>query len=251
MDSNHYINSLLFHPRKAYKSPDEKDVLIDINDNTGIGIRFDDLKNNNVNLIFFHGNGEIVHDYDDISDFYKSIGVNLICVGYRGYGHSNGTPDISNILTDALILFDTIINDIIKNKNKIIVMGRSLGSVSTCEIGLKRNKYIDAIIIESGFANEEPLLNLLGINPSELEYNSNIGFQNMEKLKEFDKNLLIMHAKNDHIIPLENGKMLFEKSNSNQKKMIEFPNSNHNNILMVDRDLYFNSINEFLDEINK
>lgn len=251
MESNHYINSLLFHPRKAYNLPDEKDVLININENTKIGIRFDNLKNSNVNLIFFHGNGEIVHDYDDISDHYKSIGANLICIGYRGYGHSNGIPNINNILTDALIIFDTILNNIIKNKNKIMVMGRSLGSVSASEIALKRNKHIDGIIIESGFANEEPLLNLLGINPSEVEYNSNIGFQNMEKLKEFDKNLLIMHAKNDHIIPFENGKMLFGKSNSNQKRFIEFPNSNHNNILMVDRDIYFNSINEFLSEINK
>ena len=250
MESNQYINSLLFHPRKPYKLPDNQDSLIEVEKNIKIGIRFETLDPNNANLLFFHGNGEIVQDYDEISKFYSKIGINLICIGYRGYGHSNGIPNINNILTDSITLFDTIIDKIITNKNIIIVMGRSLGSVPACEIVIKRSEKIDAAIIESGFANEEPLLNLLGINSNDVEYSSDIGFQNLDKLKNFNKHLLVMHAKNDHIIPFEHGRILFNESNSNRKTFIEFPNSNHNNILITDTELYFESINKFLTEIN-
>ena len=130
-------------------------------------------------------------------------------------------------------------------------MGRSLGSVSACEIAVKRSEKVDAIIIESGFANEDPLLDLVGIHPYDIEYTSAIGFKNLEKLKKFDKSLLVMHAKNDHIIPFEHGRMLFNESISDQKTFIEFPNSNHNNILIANTEMYFDSINKFLTKINK
>ena len=47
-----------------------------VEENIKVGISLGNLYPNNANLLFFHGNGEIVQDYDEISKFYSSIGIN-------------------------------------------------------------------------------------------------------------------------------------------------------------------------------
>ena len=44
--------------------------------------------------------------------------------------------------------------------DKLIIMGRSLGSASACEIISQHENEIDGCIIESGFATEYPLLTI-------------------------------------------------------------------------------------------
>lgn len=44
-------------------------------------------------IIYFHENaGNIGNRLQFISDFYFQLGVNVLIVGYRGYGHSEGHP---------------------------------------------------------------------------------------------------------------------------------------------------------------
>ena len=52
-------------------------------------------------ILFFHGNGEVVSDYDEISPFYFKRKINLVVADYRGYGKSGGTPTITDMLSDA------------------------------------------------------------------------------------------------------------------------------------------------------
>lgn len=56
-------------------------------------------------ILYFHGNGETVPDYDWIAPFYNQRGVNLFVADYRGYGSSDGKPTISNMMSDAHIIF--------------------------------------------------------------------------------------------------------------------------------------------------
>ena len=44
------------------------------------------------NILFFHGNGETVRDYDDLGASFRQRGVSFLAVDYRGYGWSSGTP---------------------------------------------------------------------------------------------------------------------------------------------------------------
>ena len=43
-------------------------------------------------ILFFHGNGEIVADYDDLGPLYNRMGINFLAADYRGYGRSTGRP---------------------------------------------------------------------------------------------------------------------------------------------------------------
>ena len=54
-------------------------------------------------------------------------------------------------------------------------MGRSLGSASACEIINNYENDIDACIIESGFAEETPLFNLIGTTAENIGFKKDYG----------------------------------------------------------------------------
>ena len=58
------------------------------------------------NVLFFHGNGEIASDYDDIVYIFNEIGLNLFVADYRGYGMSGGRPTLTNMIKDAHPIFE-------------------------------------------------------------------------------------------------------------------------------------------------
>ncbi len=66
MDMN-ILNSFLFHPRKPYQEMGEKDMLIEVAKDVQVGIRCHLKSESFPTILFFHGNGEIVIDYDDIA----------------------------------------------------------------------------------------------------------------------------------------------------------------------------------------
>jgi pimeloyl-ACP methyl ester carboxylesterase len=45
-------------------------------------------------VLLFHGNGEVVADYDDLADHYAAAGAELVVVDFRGYGASTGVPTL-------------------------------------------------------------------------------------------------------------------------------------------------------------
>ena len=166
------VLSVLFHPRKEYEGriPNETamDVFIPVEDNVGIGGCFHMARSDGPNILFFHGNGEIVSDYDDLGPMYNQMGINFFAVDYRGYGRSSGTPTIAAMMSDCHNIFDFARNWLIDSgySGPMMVMGRSLGSASALELAFRHPEKIDALIVESGFAHTAPLLRLLGVRTS-------------------------------------------------------------------------------------
>ena len=85
----------LFHPRPEPRSsglsssdpgqliPTERDHLIAVEEDLVIGARFHMAEKSGCNLLFFHGNGEIVSDYDDLGPMYNQLGINLFTEMYQ------------------------------------------------------------------------------------------------------------------------------------------------------------------------
>jgi pimeloyl-ACP methyl ester carboxylesterase len=214
------VLQFLFHPRpelapSAFQStestglnPDEKDILIPVEEEVVIGARFHMAEKSDANILFFHGNGEIVADYDALGPVFNQMGANFIAVDYRGYGRSTGKPTVTAMMRDCHLIFDFVQNWLGQNNftGPIILMGRSLGSASVLELAAAGGDSADGLIVESGFAYAAPLLRLLGIDLEALGFKEESGFGNIDKIKTFNKPTLIIHAEFDHIIPFSDGK---------------------------------------------
>jgi fermentation-respiration switch protein FrsA (DUF1100 family) len=232
------ILMFLFHPRpevgRSKSSSDKADIMIPVEDEIGVGARFHFSDKSACNILFFHGNGEIVADYDEFGQMVNQLGINFLAVDYRGYGRSTGQPTVSAMMRDCHVIFDYVIKWLEKNayRGPLILMGRSLGSASVLELAVHYAQQIDGLIVESGFAYAGPLLQLLGIDTTALGFEEAEGFCNIEKIGSFTKPTLIIHAEQDHIIPFSDGQALFDACAAPQKLLLKIPGANHNDIFM-------------------
>ncbi|MDY6880485.1 MAG: alpha/beta hydrolase [Thermodesulfobacteriota bacterium] len=232
------ILGFLFHPRPEFGASSSKgdwqDLLIPVETDVVVGARFHLAVNSAPTILFFHGNGEIVADYNDLGTIYKQMEVNFLPVDYRGYGRSTGRPTITAMMRDCHVIFDFVKKQLKENgcSGPLIVMGRSLGSASALEIAFHYKSEIDALIIESGFAYLAPLFRLLGVDLAALGIKEVKDFQNADKIRTFDKPTLVIHAEKDHIIPFSDGQALYEACGAKDKSFLEIPGANHNDIFL-------------------
>ena len=249
------ILNLLFHPRVergVYASGKRSlDVQIPVEESVSVGARFHLFSTDAPSILFFHGNGEIVADYDELASFYHQREINFLPVDYRGYGLSGGNPTVTSMMRDSHLIYK-FVTDWLKTENytgALIIMGRSLGSASALELAGRYGDQIDGIIIESGFAYTVPLLRLLGIDVERLGIAESDGFGNLDKLTTFHKPLLVIHAEHDHIIPFSDGLALFETSMSRDKSMLKIPGANHNDIFAVGLSAYMDAVTRFANAL--
>lgn len=241
------INSFVFHPRQA--EPDSSEIKrfkIKTDEKTIIGASFFEASKNAPFILYFHGNGEIVNDYDDLGFIFSQQNINFMPVDYRGYGFSNGTPSLPAMISDASKIADFVQNYRKENNftGKFAVMGRSLGSASAIELAYSKN-YFDALIIESGFFDFKKLLKNLGFYSPALDTLED-PLKHKEKISQFKKPVLVIHGEFDEIIPFSEGKKLFENAGTENKKLVKIFGAGHNTIFSVGLNEYFSSINSLL-----
>ena len=250
------VLQVTFYPRPESpetSAPDNAvDFAIPVDDGVELGARFfpaDDLKA--VNILFFHGNGEIVADYNDLGPMYNEQNISLLAVDYRGYGRSNGTPTISNMMSDAVkVLQET--KKWLKAQGRtgyLVVMGRSLGCVPALELAAEYADDTAALIIDSGFAEALPILAALGVDTDRLNLTEADCFHNIEKIRKITKPVLIIHAQKDQLIPLEQAMTLHAECEARAKEIQIVPGAGHNNIIAVAGRIYFEVIKMFVNKI--
>jgi fermentation-respiration switch protein FrsA (DUF1100 family) len=226
-------------------------MLIPVEEGVEIGIRFHMAASTGANLLFFHGNGEIVSDYDDLGPIYNQMDVNFLPVDYRGYGRSTGKPTVAAMMRDCHVIFRFVQRWLKDNgfTGPFIVMGRSLGSASAIELAAHYKGEIDGLIVESGFAFAEPLLRLLGIDTQRLGFREEAGFRNVDKIRHYDRPTLIIHAEYDHIIPFSDGLALYDAASSAEKRLVKIPGANHNDIFVRGFAEYTSNIKAFVRKL--
>jgi fermentation-respiration switch protein FrsA (DUF1100 family) len=248
---------LLFHPRRetlvgnGSRNSNIHDVLIPVDDSVQVGGRFHLFNHSFVNMLFFHGNGEIVSDYDDLAPLYERIGVNFCPVDYRGYGRSSGTPSCAALIRDSHIVLNFVLDRLSEAgcTGPLVVMGRSLGSAPAIELAADSRHRIQGLIVESGFAHTLPLLRLLGIDVESLRLNEIETFGNHEKIRGVRMPTLIIHAALDQIIPFTEAKALYDACGAEKKSLLKMPDAGHNDIFYRGLTQYLSAIKTYVQEL--
>lgn len=242
------VLSRLFHPRPEYveagPTAATAELLIPVAPGVVIGGRFYAAGESAPTLLFFHGNGEIVADYEDLGPLYAGRGLNFLPVDYRGYGRSTGTPTIAAMLADGHVILDFVREWLGQRgfSGPLMVMGRSLGSASALELAAGHPEHLDGLIIESGFAYVGPLLTLVGVDLGALGFTEDMGPGNLGKISRWTKPLLVIHAEYDQIIPFAEGQALYDASPSREKTLLRVAGAGHNDVLAVGFAAYLGAI---------
>lgn len=246
----------IFHPRaeQAGTTPTNcTDHAIPVSGGVTIGGRFHMAAAEAPHILFFHGNGETVRDYDDVGSMYNQQNMTLLAVDYRGYGWSTGTPTVTAMQRDAHDILQYV-RDWMQSENRtgpLLVMGRSLGSAPALELAAMATNNLAGLIIESGFAHTVPLLNCLGVDVKSLEITEEEGFGNQEKIAHFTKSTLILHAQNDQIIPVGDAGDLQAECGARNKEFQMVPGADHNTIIQRTGRMYFEVIGRFTKKLGE
>lgn len=152
--------------------------------------------------VLFHGNAELIDHFDEYADWYLARGFAVLIPEYRGYGRSGGTPSEKAITADAVAFYDLVIARPEIDPARVAYHGRSLGSAVAVQVAARRAPAV--LILESpftsitafaarflvpGFAVKDP-------------------FRSDRVLPTLGKPLLILHSREDEIIPVSHGRRL-------------------------------------------
>jgi len=218
-------------------------------------------------IVYFHGNGELVEHYTT-SAFVEGLvnsGFNIFFVEYRGYGKSTGSPSFVAMFSDLVHIHKHLVTKLGIAEKDIIAYGRSIGSLYATEFALRYPK-IGALVIECGFANPtERMLKRIEKDvfekyPREMiaeEISKHLA--NPQKLQKIPATqpVLILHAKDDQVIPYTDAQLNFDASVSNNKKLVLYPIGQHNYFHAVNTSSYeeggvkYNSIYDELITLTK
>lgn len=249
------VNASVFFPRPDDGRPPpqgSEELSIAVDKDITVAARYHPFDTELPTVLHFHGNGEIVSDYDDLASAYHRAGASLICADYRGYGRSTGQPSVRALIRDAHNVLDAVLELLHErgHTGPLVVMGRSLGSAPAIELASERGNDIAGLIIESGFAQSTPLCNLFGLSLGVLGLDKVVGMDNEDKLTMVESPVLLLHAQGDILLPPWHAERNLEHTASRQKRLVMIPNTDHNTIIAFGGQLYWGAISDFLSGIH-
>ena len=194
-------------------------------------------------ILFSHGNaGNISHRLDSIQIFHQ-LGLDVFIFDYRGYGQSEGKPTEQGTYKDAEAAWRYLIEERQVKPNEVIIFGRSLGGAVAS--WLAQSHTPGGLILESTFTSLPDIA--AGLYPYlpvrlllRFEYNT------AEYLGRVDCPVLIVHSRDDEIMPFNHGQRLFESAKE-PKKFLETTGT-HNNGFITSGKRYEDGLHTFISQ---
>lgn len=194
-------------------------------------------------LLFFHGNaGNISHRQTSLEIFHR-LGINLLILDYRGYGRSEGRPSEAGLYRDARAAWDYLVGLRGVAPSDIIVFGRSLGGAVAAQLASRVQP--GALILESTFSSARdlareiyPILSWL-IVPC-------FDFDTVERLGAASCPVLVVHSRDDEIIPFALGRRVFEAAR--EPKAFHELRGDHNGGFLFSQPDYERALAGFLSD---
>jgi fermentation-respiration switch protein FrsA (DUF1100 family) len=192
-------------------------------------------------LLFCHGNaGNISHRLDSIRLFHE-LGLNVLIFDYRGYGQSTGRPTEQGTYRDVDAAWNYLVGERGIEPGAIILFGRSLGAAVIADLATRTRPA--AVILESAFTSVPDLA--ARIYPwLPVRWLARYRYNNAGKIRAIAAPVLVIHSREDEIIPFSHAEQLFELANE-PRQMLEL-SGGHNDAFYVSRELYRPAVEAFV-----
>ncbi len=183
-------------------------------------------------VLFLHGNAGNVSNRIGIIQMFHEAKFNIFIVDWRGYGRSQGIPSEQGLYDDALAGYEYLINEKKVPPEQIIIYGKSLGA--NVAIDLASRVKIGIFICDSSFTSALDMgRELFPYIPGLfLEAVLSVKFDALSKIKEVKIPKLIIHSKDDEVIPFSHGQRIFEQALSPKEFYIS--KGSHNEAISID-----------------
>jgi fermentation-respiration switch protein FrsA (DUF1100 family) len=192
-------------------------------------------------VIFFHGNaGNMGHRMDYLRMFHN-LGLATLIIDYRGYGRSSGTPSEDGTYLDAATAWRHATEVLGFAANRIVLYGESLGGGVAAQLAVANRP--GALILASTFTSVPDMgADLYPLLPIRLL--ANIRYDTLTRLPQIACPVLVIHSRNDDIIPFAHGRRLFEAARQ-PKRFLEIEGG-HNEGFVFGKEHWIKQLEGFL-----
>lgn len=148
-------------------------------------------------LLLFHGNREVIADYDDAAQQFADAGLRLLVADFRGYGLSTGTPTLRLALADAPAVLSTAASIV---GAPLLVMGRSLGGNCAAELCQHQRPEVRGYVFESSPTDLAALVARRGYVGARFTAQERETFDPLLQLAKCRTPALFLHGTEDSLI---------------------------------------------------
>jgi len=206
-------------------------------------------------VLFLHGNAQNISTHASAVHWLTHYQYDVFIFDYRGYGLSEGTPELSLIISDIVQAY-TYANERIGADQKLFIIGHSLGASMGIYSIANKPTGIDGAIFVSPFSDYQKITQyalagswLTWPFQWPLSFTINNDYRPLDYVQKLPQiPLLYLYSKGDYVIPADHVKELFK--NSNEPKFIEEIQGAHSGLFDIqgNRDIILKYLNGWLDQ---
>lgn len=192
-------------------------------------------------VLFFHGNAGNLSGRTELIVRLAGLGVEVMIIDYRGYGHSEGRPSEEGVYRDAQAVWRFLTVDHAIPSDRIVIFGKSLGGAVA--VDLASGVSPAGLIVQSSFTSVPDMA--AHHYPFVPAFVLRTKMNSVSKISSISCPKLIIHSTHDEIVPFEMGRRLFEAAGK-PKTFFEVSGAGHNQTLAIGGSRYLEAIRDFL-----
>jgi pimeloyl-ACP methyl ester carboxylesterase len=177
-------------------------------------------------LLLCHGNAGNVGDRVLHAELLTAVGFDVMLFDYRGYGRSSGRPDEAGTYEDAHAALACLREQPGVDPGRVFYLGESLGGAVAIELATAHPPA--GLVLLSTFTSVRAMARVhYPVLPAALVPNA---YPSLDLIRELHVPLLVLHGDRDDIVPLEQGRELFDAA-PGPKQMRVYQGAGHNDLL--------------------
>jgi predicted peptidase len=194
---------LIFQPQPPSYADSDEIIKLNVDDDRAISALHLVNPDADFTVLYSHGNAEDLGDLRFLLEEYRNAGFSVFAYDYSGYGTSEGTPSTQNVLEDADAALDYLVQHEKIPLDRIIIHGRSVGGGPAVYLAEKND--VAGLIVESSFVSAFRVVTRFPLVPFDK-------FRNISRIDNVNCPLLVIHGREDEVIPFWHGQTLFDKA---------------------------------------
>jgi fermentation-respiration switch protein FrsA (DUF1100 family) len=230
-----FSDRIIFWGQESSYEDGPEILKIKTKDGAEISALYLSVPNSEFTILYSHGNSEDIGDIRASLETFRDKGFSVLAYDYRGYGTSKGCASEKNAYEDIEAAYKYLVGELGNSPDRIIVLGRSVGGAIAMNLACREK--LAGLILESSFITAFRVVTRVPLVPFDK-------FRNIDKIKQVRCPVLVIHGKNDRIVPFWHGEKLFKTANEPKLKFW-VDGAGHNDLFLVAGTRYWDIIKEF------
>ncbi|GAA6207982.1 alpha/beta hydrolase [Cognatishimia sp. WU-CL00825] len=195
-------------------------------------------------ILYFHGNAGNLANRAGRFQRFLDRGYGLVAPAYRGSSGSKGTPDQDILTQDATTIAMQLATRTaafadFAPKSPIVIYGESLGTAVSIQVlnakSIGHNQHISAVVLEAPFTSLKDLAAEHYSSFAALADSLDSQWRSIDVAPlALSSPLLVIHGTNDTLIPISQGRRIFQAAPTRSKQFIAVKGAGHTDLWRSD-----------------